>query len=61
MISETTKSNITVIATILGAGISFISVYVAYKNYIEGKEQKELQKELTRVQLIKAKSELGIA
>lgn len=51
------KSNLSLYLTIIGSTIAVISITLALKQYIEGRELRTMQKELTALQLVKARKE----
>jgi hypothetical protein len=51
------KSNLNLYLTIIGSTIAVISITLALKQYIEGRELRTMQKELTALQLVKARKE----
>ncbi len=56
---EEKKSKLGIYLTIIGTAVGIISVALAIRQYNEGKELKEMQKELVKLQLEKAKKESG--
>ena len=53
------KSNLTFYFTIIGTTIGVVSIFLALKQYHEGKELRAMQSELTALQLVKAKAEVA--
>lgn len=54
---EQKKTNLTTIISVLGAIFGFITATIAVRQYIEGKEVREIQKRLSALQLEKAELE----
>ena len=54
---EEKKSNLGLYLTIIGTTVGILSVGLALRQYFEGKELKEMQKELVKLQLEKALKE----
>ena len=54
---EEKKSKLGLYLTIIGTAVGILSVTLALRQYYEGKELKEMQKELVRLQLEKAKKD----
>ena len=52
------KSNLNFYLTIIGSTIAIVSITLALRQYHEGKELRAMQKELTAIQLDKARKEL---
>jgi len=51
------KTNLSLIFSVVGAVVGVIGVVIAYRQYVENKEIREIQKRLSILQLEKAEAE----
>lgn len=51
---EGKKTNLTLVFSVIGTIVGLVSVFIAYRQYVEGKEMRQIQKQLTELQLEKA-------
>ena len=58
---EEKKSKLSLYLTIIGTTVGLISVGLALRQYFESKELKDMQKELTKLQLEKAQKEKSLS
>ena len=54
---EQKKTNLNLIFSVVGAIVGIIGVGIAYRQYVEGKEMREIQRKLSLLQLEKAINE----